>query len=230
MDVTPIIKDPARLEVLKKLLLLDSPSEAAFDRLTQLASKIIGAPVSLVTLIDADRQFYKSAVGIPEGMRETPLSYSLCQYVVATGAPLIVEDTRENEMLKDNLAVTELNVIGYLGMPLTTSDGVGLGSFCVLDTKPRVWTDHGIEIVRELALAVMTEIELRAQIAARTQAEASLDAYNRQLRRVTEFCTIILDQMADALQRGTNTDELAVYVKQARTELKHLNEKEVNAN
>ena len=224
MNAVNVITDPARLSALKRLMLLDTPSEAAFDRLTQLVSKILGTPISLVTLIDADRAFFKSTFGVPKSVTEVPLSYSLCQYVVATGDPLVASDARENDMLKDNKAVTEWNVIAYLGMPLKTSDGMDLGSFCVLDNKPRAWTEHDIEIVRELAFSVMTEIELRAQVAARAAAELSLAAYNRQLRRVTEFCNITLEQMADSIQRGTDLQELRVYVSRARGELKRLND------
>jgi GAF domain-containing protein len=218
----PVVQDPDRLDVLKSLMLLDTPAEAAFDRLTHLAAKIIGTPVSLVSIVDADRQFFKSYFGLPEpwaSQRETPLSHSFCQYVVATNEPLVVEDARRDPVLKDNLAIPDLNVIGYLGMPLTTSDGVGLGSFCVIDNKPRRWKPEEIEIVRELAISVMTEIELRAQIQARTQAEKLLEAQNRQLRRVTDWCDTTIEHMAEAIQRGTDMSELKFYVDGARREL-----------
>src|SRR5690242_14516311 len=90
-----IIQNPARLAVLHRLELLDSPTEAAFDRLTSLASRIVKAPVSLVSLVDADRQFFKSFVGLAEpwaSRRETPITHAFCQHVVAQNAPLIVKD------------------------------------------------------------------------------------------------------------------------------------------
>ena len=99
MNVASAIQDPMRLDVLRSLLLLDSPSEAAFDRFTQLASKSIDAPVSLISLIDVDRQFFKSLTGLPEpwaSERETPLSHSFCQSMVASGTPLVVEDARRS--------------------------------------------------------------------------------------------------------------------------------------
>ena len=164
VNVMSLLKDPDRLATLDQVELLDTPAEQAFDRLTQLASKIIGVPVSLVSLVDADRQFFKSFVGLPDpwaSKRETPLSHSFCQYVAATNEPLIVTDAREDSVLKDNLAIPDLDVVGYLGMPLTLSNGVSLGSFCVIDDKPHNWTEQEIEIVRELAQSVMVEIELR---------------------------------------------------------------------
>jgi len=152
-----IIQNPDRLQILRDLVLLDTPEEEPFDRLTALASKIVGAPVSLVSLIDADRQFFKSALGLPEPWtsdRETPLTHSFCQHVVATGEPLVITDAREHPLVHDNLAIRDLNVIGYLGIPLETSDGYGLGSFCVIDGKPREWTTDEVEIMRDLAKLV----------------------------------------------------------------------------
>lgn len=219
------IRDPQRLEVLQQLNLLDSASEEVFDRLTRLASKITNSPVSLVSLLDVDRQFFKSLFGLPEpwaSERETPLSHSFCQHVVATNQPLVVSDARQNEMLKDNLAITDLDVIAYLGMPLTTTDGVSLGSFCVIDSKPRQWTEQEIDIVRELALSTMTEIELRAQIEARKQAETFLETRNSQYKRVYRFAQSTLSHMKDALQRGADAQETLVYVSQMERELGRL--------
>jgi len=159
--------NPRRLQALRKLALLDTPSEQVFDSLTQLASKIIGAPVSMVSLIDADHQFMKSSTGLPEAMQtdpNLPLSYSLCHYMVGTGEPLILADAREAPVVQDNLAVKELNVIGYLGMPLKSSEGDVMGSFCVIDTKRRDWTPEQIEIMRDLSLVCMSVIETRAQL------------------------------------------------------------------
>lgn len=225
VDATPVVQDPNRLKVLESLDLLDSPTEAAFDRLTRLASMIVDAPVSLVTLIDADRQFFKSHFGLPEPVatdRETPLSHSFCQYVVATGEPLIVKDARENEMLKDNLAIPDFNVIGYLGMPLRTTDGVEFGSFCVLDTKPRTWTNSDVEVIRELALSVMTEIELRSQIKARQQIQDALSEQNRKYKRVHRFALSTVTHMDDSIRRGANKDELLTYLDHMKHELDKL--------
>ena len=157
------IEDPDRLAALRRTLLLDSPQEPSFDRLTELASLILDAPVSLVSLVDDDRQFFKSCVGLPEpwaGERETPLSHSFCKHVVATGEPLIVEDARDHDLVRDNRAIPDLDVIAYAGIPLVL-DGQHLGSFCVIDSAPREWTDREIEILENLARSAMTEIELR---------------------------------------------------------------------
>lgn len=183
-SVAEIVQNAERLNRLYQLGLLDTQAEEAFDRLTRLASRLIKAPVSLVSLVDTDRQFFKSLFGLPEpwaSARETGLSHSFCQYVVASGEPLIIEDARENPLVCDSLAIPDLNVVAYLGMPLKTTDGFELGSFCVIDHKPRVWTEEEIATVRELAASVMTEIELRSELRARVEAEAALREMNAEL-------------------------------------------------
>jgi PAS domain S-box-containing protein len=155
---------PGRLEALRRTGLLDSPAEEAFDRLTRLAARFLNTPVALVSLVDQDRQFFKSCVGLPEpwaSERETPLSHSFCQHVVAREEPLIVEDAREHPLVRENLAIPDLGVVAYAGIPLVTSGGEVLGSFCAIDTRPRKWTEEEIRILSDLAGAVSAEIELR---------------------------------------------------------------------
>ncbi len=169
--------DPGRLAALHAVALLDTPTEEAFDRLSRLAARFTNSPVALVSLVDSNRQFFKSCIGLPEPWnrsRETPLSHSFCQHNRVAGKPLVIPDARENPLFKDNLAVRDLDVIAYLGIPLVTSDLYVLGSFCVIDSKPRSWTINEIETVRDLAAAVMTEIELRTEISKRQQAENEL--------------------------------------------------------
>ncbi len=163
MKTIRALADAARLKALEQAALLDTPPEEAFDRLTRLASRVLGVPISLVSLVDKDRQFFKSAVGLPEPLlmaRQTPLTHSFCQHAVLSGEPLIVQDAREHPVLKDNPAVP-LGVVAYAGIPLVTSDGLVLGSFCAIDTKPREWTQEQIHLLRDLTAAAMTEIELR---------------------------------------------------------------------
>ncbi len=163
-SVDAAIRDTHRLDALRHTALLDSGREEAFDRLTRLAATILRAPIALVSLVDADRQFFKSAIGLAEPVaseRETPLSHSFCQHTVTSGAPLIIADAREHPLVRDNPAIPDLGVVAYAGIPLVTSDGHVLGSFCVIDHQPRVWTAQDIAILNDLAAAVMTEIELR---------------------------------------------------------------------
>ena len=162
------LTDPGRLDALRRSALLDSPAEAAFDRLTRIATQMLGVPVSLVSLVDGERQFFKSAIGLPEPWatrRETPLTHSFCQHVVREVMPLVVNDARLDPLLATNLAVSEIGVVAYAGIPIVTSDGHTLGSFCAIDSKPREWTEREIAILRELTALVVSEIELRAALA-----------------------------------------------------------------
>ncbi len=183
------VLDPARLKALKSVALLDTPAEQAFDRLSWLASQFLDAPVALVSLVDAERQYFKSCIGLPEpwnSQRQTPLSHSFCQHNRTAGQPMVINDAREDALLRNNLAIRDLNVIAYLGFPLTTEDGYVLGSFCVIDSVPREWSEKDILIIQELAASVMTEIHLRSEIAERRHAEQQRDDYaelNQRLRR-----------------------------------------------
>ncbi len=172
------VHDQARLAALRETALLDSPTEVAFDRLSRFATRILDAPVALVTLIDADRQFFKSCIGLPEpwnSQRETPLSHSFCQHNNIVGRPLIIDDARTHPIFKDNPAIRDLKVIAYLGIPLATPDGYVLGSFCVIDSHPRHWSDREVDIMIDLSGAVMSEIQLRTEMRARSKAEGDRD-------------------------------------------------------
>jgi len=111
---TPRLDGASRLEALRATHALDTLPEENFDRLTRLAARLLRAPVALVSLVDAERQFFKSCVGLPEpwlSRRQTPLSHSFCQHVVTSAEPLIIEDARANPLVKENLAVSELGVV-----------------------------------------------------------------------------------------------------------------------
>ena len=145
-------------------MLLDSPPEESFDRLTRLASRLLGAPVALVTLVGDDRAFFKSAIGLPEPWatrRGTPLSHSFCRHVVATGAPLVVEDARRHPLVRGNPAVRELRWIAYAGVPLLGNGGPAVGALCVIDHLPRIWSPRDLALLADLAASVVTELELR---------------------------------------------------------------------
>ena len=159
-----LVQNMNRLAALRATGLLDTPPEEAFDRLARIACKVVKAPVGLVSLVDRERQFFKAAVGLPEPWctrRETPLSHSFCKHVVATRQPLVLSDARLDQSLRENPAVHDLGIVAYLGIPLVTADGDALGSFCVIDHKPRDWTYDNVDILQDLAACVMREIELR---------------------------------------------------------------------
>lgn len=163
-----LVQDNDRLKALRATRLLDSAPSPAFDRLTNLAAKLLGSPVALISLVDGDRQFFKSTAGSAKpwaGVRETPLSHSICQHVVETGRPLVVNDARRDPLLRDNLAVRDFNLVSYLGVPLRRGGEHTLGAFCVIDTQPREWQPGEVGLVSELAQSVLSEIELHVKLA-----------------------------------------------------------------
>ena len=177
------LENPRRLAALHRAALLDTPADAAFDRLTRLATIVLGVPVSLVSLVDADRQFFKSQQGLPDpwaSQRQTPLTHSFCQHVVVRNQPLVIEDARHDPLLRDNRAIDELGVVAYAGFPIMSADGQVIGSFCAIDHHPRRWTETELEVLRELASLAHTELELRAalddaDVAARDAERASAE-------------------------------------------------------
>ena len=171
--VTDGLGDPRRLAALAESGLLDSPPEAAFDRVTRLVAEVLHVPVALFTLVTAERQVFKSSVGVGE-LRETPLSHSFCRHVVESGAPLEVVDARSHPKVRDNPSIEDYGIVAYLGVPLTTADGVRLGALCAIDHEPRQWTgrDHGV--LEDLAGAAMAEVELRRANRAVAAAAAEL--------------------------------------------------------
>lgn len=160
-----IIRRPSRLAALRATGLLDAPPQEALDRLTRLATRLIGVPIALVSLVDENRQRFASEVGLAEpwsSARQTALGHSFCQHVVATRGPLVIEDARVHPLMSDNLAIPELGVVAYAGMPLFSETGEVLGSFCAIDTAPRAWTTEQLETLTDLAHAANAEVQLRA--------------------------------------------------------------------
>ncbi|MGB7340095.1 MAG: GAF domain-containing protein [Phototrophicaceae bacterium] len=186
-----ILLDADRLKVLFQLSLIDAPKEKIYDTITEFASKAIGAPVSLMSMVANDYQFFKSEVGLPEpykSRRQTPFSHSFCRHVVANNKPLIVSDARKNDLVKNNLAIRDLDVIGYLGIPLTMHDGKPLGSLCVIDSDVRDWTETEIKIMKELASIVTQEFDARAYVLSNKISKEDLSDLQQ---RIQKFLAII---------------------------------------
>jgi len=174
MTTHSLLTRPDRLAALRRTALLDTPPEEAFDRLTRMAARLLGTPVSLISLVADDHQFFKSATGLPESWasrRVNPISFSFCGQVVATGEPLVLEDARRHPLLRHNPVIRELGWVAYAGVPLVTRQGHTIGALCVIDKTPRLWSERDIALLQDLAASVATEIELRTEIAERRQAE-----------------------------------------------------------
>lgn len=168
------LADPARLLAVRASGLLDTPPDEGFDRLTRIVSRLLNAPVSLISVVDENRQFFKSQHGLTEPLattRQTPLSHSFCQHVVTSGKPLVIEDARLDPRLHDNKAVTEQGVVAYLGVPLRAPGNAIIGSLCAIDSSPRKWSDEDLSTLADIAEVVSSEIALRHEISERKRAE-----------------------------------------------------------
>jgi len=158
-----VITEEARLAALRALDVLDTPPEEHFDQLADLAAEIFDTPIALVSLVDQDRQWFKSRHGLKA--TETPRSWSLCDHAVQMGPKglLVVEDASRDPRFSANPLVTgDLGLRFYAGAVLTSAEGHNLGALCVIDTKPRLRpTDRKLNRLRILADLVVNAFEQR---------------------------------------------------------------------
>lgn len=153
-DVSAAITDPDRLSSLHSTGLMDTPAEPAYDRITQAAAEALDTPFAAVTLVDADRTYYKSTAGMGNLSiedRQMPFDQSICQYTVADGAPLVLEDARVDPVFRNHPVVRGGAMTAYLGIPLIDHDGRAIGTLCVSDSKPRQWGTGHVQILSDLA-------------------------------------------------------------------------------
>ncbi|MBW4522214.1 MAG: GAF domain-containing protein [Scytolyngbya sp. HA4215-MV1] len=155
--------EPARLKALYQCNILDTPPESDFDSITRLAAYICDAPIALISLIDEDRQWFKSRVGLD--VNETPRDLAFCAHAILHTDLFIVYDTLEDERFADNPLVTGHPYIrSYVGAPLITSEGYILGTLCVIDLQPRHLTSLQLEALQTLAQQVAKQLELRRDL------------------------------------------------------------------
>jgi len=217
-----VLEDKARVADLHDTGLLDSPPEEAFDRVTRLASRLLGAPTALVSLIDTDRQFFKSQIGLAQpwaGERQTRLSHSFCQWVVSGGERLVVGNAREHPVLKSNLAIRDLGVIAYAGVPLAGRKGAAIGSFCAIDSKPRQWSAEELATLESLgritqAYAVLGQAR-RAQSGRTSSAAANLQTSMLVAGGAILGAVQVLKQFEDRIGSTERADLLAIIEEQA---------------
>ena len=151
--------EDARLASLNSLHILDTPPEERFDRLTRIASNLFQVPIALVSLVDRDRQWFKSAAGLEA--KETSRDISFCGHAILDKDILIVNDALNDDRFADNpLVCGEPEIRFYAGCPLTTTSGHTLGTLCLIDRHPRAFSEPEKIVLRDLAAMVEREIEL----------------------------------------------------------------------
>ncbi|HEX6862940.1 MAG TPA: GAF domain-containing sensor histidine kinase [Thermoanaerobaculia bacterium] len=180
--------EPERLAALRRYRILDTLPEQVYDDLTRLAAHICQTPIALVSLIDAQRQWFKSRVGLE--VPQTDRAYSFCAHAVASRETLIVPNALEDGRFAGNPLVTgDPEIRFYAGTPLLSSDGHALGTLCVIDRKPRRFRDDHRDMLAALGRLVMIQIELRLHLAERESIE----------RAKSEFVSIVSHELRTPL-------------------------------
>lgn len=208
------IVSPDRRSALAAAEVLDTPPTKLQDSITHIAATLLGVPVALLSIVDEERQFFKSQVGLPEpwsSARQTPLSHSFCQWVVSANEELLVEDARKVPGLHANLAIRDLGVIAYAGVPVLSPSGPVLGSFCAIDSKPRIWNDAELANLRNLAR--MAEAGLVA--------EKSLNRDSASYARALNTIILNAAQILRRQSRLSVADELLALIESQAQHLLH---------
>lgn len=195
------INDAQRLDILRKYEILDSEAEKEFDDLTQLASFICNTPISIVTLIDEDRQWFKSKVGFDA--TEAPRDTSFCGHVILEDEVMVINDATKDDRFHDNPAVTgEFHLRFYAGAPLIDKSGFKLGSLCVVDRQPRELSKEQIDALKKLSRLVVAQMELRLELKKQIERENIVKINSMQMLHSAKMST--LGEMAGGISHEIN--------------------------
>lgn len=218
-----------RLSALLRCRTLDTEAERAFDDLTELAARLLDVPIAIVSLVDAERQWFKSIVGLP--VSETPRSQAFCAYAILADEPLIIRDATKDERTADNPLVTgEPGIRFYAGIPLRVGSGELVGTLCTIDTTPREPTPEQIRDLESLARQAASQLDLRMKIHeleqaneranAATQAKTSFLANMSHEIRTPMTAILGYSDLLDAPE--TTPEEQSDYIETIRRNGKHL--------
>ena len=179
--------EQARLAALARYQIVDTAPEPEFDALVEIAARLLNVPIVLVSIVDADRQWFKARYGIKT--LETPRDPAFCSYVVFEQAPLVIADALADPRFADNpLVVGPPHIRAYAGVPLRTPQGFTLGALCAVDHVPRGFSDEYVRLLQLLAVQVMTLLTLRRRTIEFHQAETERD-------RLTQEIVTVMDHM-----------------------------------
>ncbi|HSP93175.1 MAG TPA: GAF domain-containing protein [Thermoanaerobaculia bacterium] len=184
--------EPERLGALREYEILDTEAEEKFDDLTLLARHICDTPIALISFVDADRQWFKSRIGLTTS--QTPRAVSFCGHAILEEDVMVVPDTAADERFADNPMVTGAPGIRfYAGAPLLTSTGYALGTLCVIDRKPRELTAEQLDALRALARQVVAQLELRRRLEReRQEAKEAIDERDTTLQLIVSQMPAVL--------------------------------------
>lgn len=154
------VNEKERIETLNKYAILDTPPDGAFDRITNLAAAIFNVPIAIISLVDTDRIWFKSHYGLP--INQIDREPGLCASAILSNEPYTVENAIEDpRTLSNPLVAGDFGLRFYAAAPLQTEENSNLGTLCILDKKPRVFTEKEKQILKELAAIVMDEMDMR---------------------------------------------------------------------
>ena len=183
MKPPPIPNEKQRLNVLWQYEVLDTVPEEVFDDLTELAARICEAPIAMITLVDENRQWFKSKVGVT--VKETSRDISFCGHAVAQTELFVVPDaTKDLRFANNPLVTSDPKIRFYAGAPLVTPDGYALGTLCVIDKIARELRPDQKNALRVLARHVMTQLELRRRSHELTNANKERDRFQHELKTI----------------------------------------------
>ncbi len=194
-NVPSVLYDEDRIGELRKTGLLAENTVENFDRLTHQAAQAVGAAAGFVSLLTENGQFLRGCVGLPEPLnstRKTPIEHSICAYTLDRNEPLVIDDVGTDPDLGGHPAVEEYGIEAYLGVPLVTSAGHTVGTFCLVEWEPRTWTDEAVTTAQDFAASARTEIELRLELNRR-------EALQEQLLARTEAFEALVDNITDVV-------------------------------
>lgn len=193
--------EQARLQNLKAYRVLDTAPEPGFDRITRCAAQIAETPIALVSLVGAERQWFKSRHGL--GATETPRSISFCHHAVKAGTPMVVENALEDPRFRDNPLVTgEPHIRFYAGAPLITPAGHAIGTLCVIDTKPRSLSQDALRRLGDLAGLVVDQMELRSSVSRLAEADTIKNRFFAQISHDFRTPLNAIIGFAEAMRAG----------------------------
>jgi GAF domain-containing protein len=165
-----------RIAAVYKLNLLDTSPEEKFDRLTKAATQIFHVPISTLTIIDTNREWFKSCQGLSATEGERAISF--CGHALVEDEILVIPDTLQDERFSDNpMVVNSPHIRFYAGVPIMSSDNKRIGVFCIKDTKPRQFSKHDEEILEGLAAWAELEINLRVKNLSESERQMILNKY-----------------------------------------------------
>ena len=190
------VNERDRLIALQSYEIIDTAAETEYDAITNLASKICGTSVSLITMLDEKRQWFKSAFGTD--VKETLREYAFCSYAIGEPEkPFVIPDMRKDHRFSENPLVTEdPHVVFYAGVPLKDNEGFAIGTLCVLDMEEKTLTDFQMHALQVLAGQVVKLLELRRKLRTHERFQRLMEQRNSELQKAANLLPLVEEMIA----------------------------------